>query len=75
MYYVNEFNKSSTSTEWEYAIWKIKRISEVTLPEFKWIKKIYDPANIFKVGDMFNVAPAILESNERKVVQRIFEGI
>ena len=73
MYYVNEFNKPSTD-EWQYAIWKIKRVSENTIIKFRWIKKIYDPVNRFKIGEMHTLTSSVLKSNEHEVIQRIFEG-
>lgn len=75
MYCVDEFSRVDID-EWQYVIWKIKRISDTgrwSLPRYVCVKKIYDPMNKSKVGDMLT-KPSIFKS-ERKVILRIFEGI
>jgi len=72
---VNEFNDPGTD-EWQYSIWKIKKISESgRYYKCKWIKKIYDPMNLFKIGYILDATEPTIKKNEREVIQTVFEGL
>jgi len=77
MYYINRFQEPEPNIdEWTFGIWKIKKVKQrpgSRFTNYKWVKKIYDPGNIFKVGHVLELTSAVMTKNEYGVIKEIFK--